>query len=72
MPAKLQLDCTADPAVQGARHGNASAEKPPTFSSASTKTVSSFASHSSWHFFVPVQKYCSAPLSSIHASCSIL
>ncbi|CAI7451476.1 CFC_collapsed_G0047720.mRNA.1.CDS.1 [Saccharomyces cerevisiae] len=49
----------------GALSWNANAEKLQLSRAASTKTVSSFASHSSWHFSRPSSKSTAAPLSSI-------
>ncbi|CAI4828146.1 AHG_G0057310.mRNA.1.CDS.1 [Saccharomyces cerevisiae] len=58
MPAKLQLDILRT-LQSSACHGTQTL-KNFQFSSASTTTVSSFASHSSWHFFSSqFKKYCS-------------
>ncbi|CAI4511518.1 CDG_1a_G0022950.mRNA.1.CDS.1 [Saccharomyces cerevisiae] len=64
MPAKLQLDVLRT-LQSSARHGTQTL-KNSNFLERFHKTVSSFASHSSWHFFSSQFKSTAAPLSSIH------
>ncbi|CAI4796088.1 AMP_1a_G0052840.mRNA.1.CDS.1 [Saccharomyces cerevisiae] len=71
MPAKLQLDVLRT-LQSSARHGTQTLKKLQLSRALPQRPYRLFASHSSRHFFSSQFKSTAAPLSSIHASCSIL